>query len=81
AKVLGAEERIAELEARLFGELRREVAGEMGRLLETARRIAELDVLAGLARLAERRSYVRPEVHTGFELEVRGSRHPVVETM
>ena len=80
-KVLGAEERIAELEARLFGELRREVAGEMGRLLETARRIAELDVLAGLARLAERRGYVRPEVHTGFELEIRGSRHPVVEVM
>jgi DNA mismatch repair protein MutS len=81
AKVLGAEDGIADLEARLFGELRREVAGAMGRLLETATRLAEIDVLGGLARLAERRGYVRPEVHTGFDLEVRGSRHPVVETM
>ena len=80
-KVLGAEDRIAELEARLFGDLRRDVAGAVPRLLETAARIAELDALAGLARLAERRDYVRPEVHTGFELEIRGGRHPVVETM
>jgi DNA mismatch repair protein MutS len=81
AKVLGAEDRIAELEARLFGELRREVAGAVPRLLETASRVAALDVLAGLARLAERRGYAMPEVHTGFTLELRGGRHPVVETM
>ncbi|MEJ2503773.1 MAG: DNA mismatch repair protein MutS, partial [Gemmatimonadota bacterium] len=81
AKVLGAEDRIAELEARLFGELRRRVAEQVSRLLDTAARIAALDVLAGLARLAERRSYVRPEVHTGFALEIRGGRHPVVESM
>ena len=80
-KVLGAEERIAELEARLYGELRREVAGAVPRLLETASRIAALDVLAGLARLAERRGYVRPEVHTGYEMAIRAGRHPVVETM
>jgi DNA mismatch repair protein MutS len=81
AKVVGAEERIADLEARLFGELRRQVAEAMPRLLATAARVAELDVLSGLARLAERRSYVRPDVHTGYELEIRDGRHPVVETM
>jgi DNA mismatch repair protein MutS len=81
ARVLGAEERIAEVEARLFGELRREVAAGGPRLLETAARVAELDVLAALARVAERRDYTRPEMHTGFELELRESRHPVVETM
>ncbi len=80
-RVLGAEERIAEVEARLFGELRREVAEAGPRILETAGRVAALDVLAGLARLAERRDYVRPELHTGYELEIRGGRHPVVETM
>ncbi|HEY8485440.1 MAG TPA: DNA mismatch repair protein MutS [Longimicrobiales bacterium] len=79
AKVLGAEERIAELEARLFGELRRRLAAEVPRLQDTAERLATLDVLAGLAQVAERRGYVRPEVHTGFRLELRGSRHPVVE--
>jgi DNA mismatch repair protein MutS len=81
ARVLGAEERIAEVEARLFGELRRQVAAGGPRLLETAARVAELDVLAALARVAERRDYTRPEMHTGFELELRESRHPVVETM
>ncbi|HSH46278.1 MAG TPA: DNA mismatch repair protein MutS [Longimicrobiales bacterium] len=81
ARVLGAEDRIAELEARLFGELRSRVAGAVPRLLETSAGLATLDVLAGLARLATRRQYVRPEVHTGFELEVRAGRHPVVETM
>jgi DNA mismatch repair protein MutS len=81
SKVVGAEERIAELEARLFGDIRRVAADAGPRLLETAGRVAELDVIAGLARLAERRDYVRPDVHTGFELEIRDGRHPVVETM
>jgi DNA mismatch repair protein MutS len=81
ARVLGAEERIAETEARLFAGLREEVARSTHRLLDSAARLAELDVLAGFAWLAERRRYVRPDVHTGFELEIRDGRHPVVETM
>ncbi|HUE77004.1 MAG TPA: DNA mismatch repair protein MutS [Longimicrobiales bacterium] len=81
AKVLGAEDRIADLEARLFGDLRRTVAEAVPRLLDVAVGIAALDALAALARLAERRGYVRPEIHTGFDLELRGGRHPVVETM
>jgi DNA mismatch repair protein MutS len=80
-KVFGAEDRIAQLEAELFGQVRAELASRVPRLQETARRIAEVDVLAALARVAERRGYVRPEVHTGFDLDVRGGRHPVVETM
>ncbi|HKJ93591.1 MAG TPA: DNA mismatch repair protein MutS, partial [Longimicrobiales bacterium] len=81
AKILGAEDRIAQREARLFAELRDEVAGAVDRLQETAARVAALDVLAGLAMAAERRGYVRPEVHTGYRLEIRAGRHPVVETM
>ncbi|MFW6079061.1 MAG: DNA mismatch repair protein MutS [Gemmatimonadota bacterium] len=81
ATVLGAEEKITELEARLFAEVRDKVGGEVARIQAVAERVAELDVVAGLARLAERRRYVRPEVHTGYALEVRAGRHPVVETM
>ena len=81
AKILGAEEKIAEVEARLFGELRRQIAAEVSRLQTTSDRIALLDVLACLAHVAERRGYVRPVVHTGYELALRGARHPVVETM
>jgi DNA mismatch repair protein MutS len=80
-KVFGAEDRMTELESRLFGELRDRVGREVGRLQDTARRVATLDVLAGLAEVAVDRAYVRPEVHTGFDLEIRQGRHPVVETM
>lgn len=79
-KVFGTEERIATLEAELFTEVRRRVAGEVGRLQASAEGVATLDVLAALAEVAVRREYVRPEVHTGYSLEVVAGRHPVVET-
>ncbi|HEY0671434.1 MAG TPA: DNA mismatch repair protein MutS [Longimicrobiales bacterium] len=81
AKILGAEEKITEVEARLFAELRKHIARDVARLQASADRIALLDVLSCLAHVAERRGYVRPTVHTGYELALRGARHPVVETM
>jgi DNA mismatch repair protein MutS len=81
ARIAGAEEGIATRETRLFAELRTAVAEELPRLQAAAERVAALDVLAGFARLAERRSYVRPALHDGFRLEIRQGRHPVVETM
>ncbi len=80
-KVTGAEEKIIELETRLYREVREEVAREVPRLREVGGRIARLDVLATLAEIAVRRGYVRPELHTGFDLEIRAGRHPVVERM
>jgi DNA mismatch repair protein MutS len=80
-KVTGAEERILALESEIFQGLRREVAGEVRRLQEAGRRVAALDVLTTLARVAEAGNYVRPTLHDGFELEIRDGRHPVVETM
>jgi len=80
-KVMNAEEKIGVLELRLFQELRRSVAAQLTRLQSAADRIAELDVFATLAHVAERNGYVRPIVHTGYELEIRAGRHPVVETM
>jgi DNA mismatch repair protein MutS len=80
-KVLHAEERIGELEFKLFGELRETVAKETSRLLGIASAIARLDVLAALAELAARRDYIRPEVDESDILEIREGRHPVVESM
>jgi DNA mismatch repair protein MutS len=80
-KVFGAEDRIGQLEVELFAEIRERVARSVARLQGTAERVATLDVLAGLAHVAVRSGYVRPDVHTGFELEIRAGRHPVVETM
>jgi DNA mismatch repair protein MutS len=81
SKALDAEDRILTLEQRLFGELRRELAAHMQRLQGTAERIASIDVLTAFAQLAERGSYVRPELHAGYALEIREGRHPVVERM
>ncbi len=78
-KVLGAEERISQLEYQLFVELRQEVAQRSGELLETARAVAELDVLATLAEVAAKNHYTRPIVDDGDEIVIKEGRHPVVE--
>jgi DNA mismatch repair protein MutS len=79
ALVLNAEERIHEIEARLFQELCQQLATSSARLLTTARALAELDVLASLAEAATRRGYVCPEVVKEDVLDIREGRHPVVE--
>jgi DNA mismatch repair protein MutS len=81
ARILDAEERMAALQQRLFEELRRALATQVKRVQDAAVRVATLDALAGLAECAARRGYTRPEVGTGYALEIRGGRHPVVETM
>lgn len=80
-KVFGAEDRIGKLEVSLFLDIRERVGEAVRRLQDTGARIATMDTLAGLAHVAVSRGYVRPEVHTGFDLEIRAGRHPVVETM
>jgi len=80
-KVFGAEDSIGRLETELFAEIRDRVADATRRIQDAGGRVAALDVLAALAEVAVHRGYVRPEVHTGFELEILGGRHAVVETM
>ena len=79
AKVLGAEEEIARLEERLFGELRDAVGAEIRRIQDVAARVAAADVLASLAEAAARHGYARPEVADDFVLDIEAGRHPVVE--
>ncbi|HEY6809047.1 MAG TPA: DNA mismatch repair protein MutS, partial [Gemmatimonadales bacterium] len=81
AKVLGAEERIGAREAAVIDALRQKVAAVIGRVQGTAVVIAELDVRAALADLAQREGYVRPDVNAGFTIHLEASRHPVVERM
>lgn len=78
-KVLGAEERIIEIENTLFAEICRSVAAEVKRIQATARALAALDALASLAETAARQRYTRPAMHDGDELEIVQSRHPVIE--
>ncbi len=77
--VLNAEERIKEIETRLFREVCAELAKSANKLLETARALAGLDALAALAESAALGGYVRPEVQEGNGLDIREGRHPVVE--
>jgi DNA mismatch repair protein MutS len=80
-KVLGAEERIAELEYALFQEIRELVAAQGERIARTADRLAVLDVLAALAELAHDRGYCRPLVDDGDGIFILDGRHPVIEAM
>lgn len=79
-RLLGADERIAELETSLFAELRASLATRTNRLQTTARVLATLDVLAALAETAARRRYVKPELSDGDELSIKAGRHPVIES-
>jgi DNA mismatch repair protein MutS len=81
AKVLGAEERMAEREAELFGALRSGVGAAIGRIQQTARVLAHLDVWTALAEVAVANRYARPVVHDGFDITMTASRHPVIERM
>ncbi len=79
--VLNAEERIKEIETRLFREVCAELAKTANKILSTARALAELDVLSALGEVAALEGYHRPEVHEGSELEIHDGRHPVVEQL
>lgn len=78
-KVLGADERILEREIELFEALLETVGGEAERIQDSARALASLDVLAGLAETAAVYDYTKPHVHDGDELLITEGRHPVVE--
>jgi DNA mismatch repair protein MutS len=78
-KVLGAEERIIQLETELFAHVCRQVAAETKRIQLTARALAALDALAALAETSARRRYAQPIMHDGDELEIVQGRHPVIE--
>lgn len=80
-KILGAEDRIAELEVQLYAELVREVAQYVTQLQADAAALSQLDCLQSLACVARERQYVRPVVDESLTLDIREGRHPVIETL
>lgn len=80
-KILGAEDRIAELEVLLYAELVREVAQYVTQLQADAAALSQLDCLQSLACVARERQYVRPVVDESLTLDIREGRHPVIETL
>ncbi len=79
AKILDAQEKIVEIERRIFAELRLAIAGEARRIRQTALALAEVDVLAAFSYLASIRNYCRPVFDESGDLEIVGGRHPVIE--
>lgn len=77
--ILNAEERILEIERRVFIEVQQQVAMYAERLLKTARVLAQIDVSAGLAEVAANQGYIRPSINPTTELSIKNGRHPVVE--
>lgn len=80
-KVLGAEEKIKELELKLFTEVREKTVMEMKRIQSTAKNLALLDVICSFAAAALENRYCRPVVNESGDIEIIGGRHPVVEKM
>jgi len=83
SKILDAQEKIVEIERRLFAELRSAIAAESKRIRQTALALAEVDVLACLAHIAALRNYCRPKFsekpEESNDLEIVEGRHPVIE--
>lgn len=80
-KILGAEDKILALEARLYAELVGKVAEYVAPLQTDAARLSELDCLLGFATVAENNKYVRPVVDDSLVIDIKGGRHPVIETL
>ncbi|MBW1739508.1 MAG: DNA mismatch repair protein MutS [Deltaproteobacteria bacterium] len=81
AKVLGAEEKRAQLEYELFCVVREKVAQSNSRISRMADVVSHLDVLLAMAELADQNGYVKPVVHDGDSLFLKESRHPVIEKL
>jgi len=81
AKILDAQEKIIEIERRIFAELRAAIAAESKRIRQTALALAEVDVLANFAHIAFERNYCRPQFDDSNDIEIVEGRHPVVERL
>jgi len=77
--ILNADSEALQLELRLFEELRTFILSQADSLFAAAFSLAELDVFTTFALLAEENHWTRPVLTTGFDFDIRGGRHPVVE--
>jgi DNA mismatch repair protein MutS len=80
-KVLAADEKILEIEKRIFGEVCRKTAEHARRIRATASAIAELDVSAALAQVGAENRYSRPQFASSGEMRIAAGRHPVIEKL
>lgn len=80
-KIMGAEERILQIEAQIYAEIIAFISRHLAPLQRDARIVANMDCLQSMARLAEERKYVRPTVDDSPIIDIKQGRHPVIETL
>ena len=80
-QILGAEEKVVNLEYNAFVQIREEIARNIKRLQQSAISVATLDVLASFAQVAEDLNYCMPKVDNSGIIDIKGGRHPVIEKM
>ena len=81
SKILGAEEKVVDLEYKLFIEIRNKIAVNIERLQKASNIISILDVLTSFAIVAEDYNYQKPIIDDGGIIDIKGGRHPVIEKM
>ena len=79
--ILGAEDRLVNLEYDLFREIRDQIAANVARIQKTAKAIAKIDVFVSLAVVASQNNYCCPKINENGLIDIKGGRHPVVEKM
>ena len=79
--ILGAEEKLVALEYELFCQVRKTIADEVLRIQNTAKAVAQIDVFASLAYVADHNGYCRPNINEKGVIDIKNGRHPVVEKM
>ncbi len=80
-QILGAEEKVVNLEYLAFTEIRQKIEGQIERIQKTANIIATIDVIASFATVAEDMNYVKPKVDNSGIIDIKDGRHPVIEKM
>jgi len=79
--ILGAQDKVVNLEYELFVEIRNKITAEIKRLQETSNAISVLDTLSSLAIVADQNNYTKPDIDDSEEIIIKDGRHPVVEAL
>ena len=78
---MGAEDKLFSLEYNIFTAIRDEIFNQINRIQQTAKAVAQIDVFASLAFVADRNHYVKPKINEKGVIDIKDGRHPVVEKM
>ena len=78
-KILGAEEKIQQLELAYYQELLTALQKDLSEVKQTSTILAQIDCLLGFAQLAQKHNYCRPQLNDGTALKIKAGRHPVIE--